>query len=297
MDGGGAKGVYTLGVLREIEAVSSRPLCEVFDLIYGTSTGSIIAALIALGYRVDEIENHYFKLIPDITGASGSRRRSKALREQAKNIFGDRKFDSFKVPIGIVAANHGHERPMIFKYSAQQAHGRAATFKPGFGCTIADAVLASSAAYPFFEKVAVVTENQGTQLLMDGGYVANNPTLFALADAREAFKQADADIVVISVGVGGYIEPKRGLLKELIIGFWPFRHISKMFNISSTTIEQLTTVLFPNVSCIRINETYAQPEYATDLLERNPEKLRVLHGLGRESYAKHERRLRELLKI
>jgi predicted acylesterase/phospholipase RssA len=44
LDGGGAKGFYTLGVLREIEA-----LWQSFDLIFGTSTGSIIAALLALG--------------------------------------------------------------------------------------------------------------------------------------------------------------------------------------------------------------------------------------------------------
>jgi uncharacterized protein len=56
LDGGGAKGVYTLGVLKEVEAACHRPLCEVFNLVYGTSTGSIIAALIALGFRVEEIE-------------------------------------------------------------------------------------------------------------------------------------------------------------------------------------------------------------------------------------------------
>jgi patatin-like phospholipase/acyl hydrolase len=31
LDGGGAKGFYTLGVLKEIEAVLGRPLCQSFD--------------------------------------------------------------------------------------------------------------------------------------------------------------------------------------------------------------------------------------------------------------------------
>jgi patatin-like phospholipase/acyl hydrolase len=44
LDGGGAKGFYTLGVLREIEGLVSMPLHEKFDLIFGTSTGAIIAA-------------------------------------------------------------------------------------------------------------------------------------------------------------------------------------------------------------------------------------------------------------
>ena len=49
LDGGGAKGVYTLGVLKEIEALIGCPLWEHFDLVFGTSTGSIIAALTCLG--------------------------------------------------------------------------------------------------------------------------------------------------------------------------------------------------------------------------------------------------------
>jgi patatin-like phospholipase/acyl hydrolase len=47
LDGGGAKGFYTLGVLKEIEAMLGEPLWERFDLIFGTSTGAIIAALLA----------------------------------------------------------------------------------------------------------------------------------------------------------------------------------------------------------------------------------------------------------
>src|SRR6266700_4242061 len=61
LDGGGAKGFYTLGALKEIEALVECRLCEKFDLIYGTSTGAIIAALLGLGKSVDEIEALYRK--------------------------------------------------------------------------------------------------------------------------------------------------------------------------------------------------------------------------------------------
>ena len=50
--GGGAKGFYTLGVLKEIEAMVGCPLHQKFDLVFGTSTGAIIASLIALGHDV-----------------------------------------------------------------------------------------------------------------------------------------------------------------------------------------------------------------------------------------------------
>lgn len=56
LDGGGAKGFYTLGVLKQLEALlGDKPLSEQFDLIFGTSTGAIIASLLALGYKVDDI--------------------------------------------------------------------------------------------------------------------------------------------------------------------------------------------------------------------------------------------------
>jgi hypothetical protein len=115
--------------------------------------------------------------------------------------------------------------------------------------------------------VKVKTDNQGEQLLMDGGYVANNPTLFALADACQDFKKNASELAVLSVGVGNYNEPKRNFFHQMIFKYWPFRHIAKMFNISSGIIEQLRLVLFPHIPCVRVSESYPQPEYATDLLE------------------------------
>ena len=70
-----------------------------------------------------------------------------------------------------------------------------------------------------------------------------------------------------------------------------------MFNISSGTIDQLRIVLFPQVACVRVSESYPQPEYATDLLESDVKKLMKLHSLGRESFAKYEKEIRTTLKI
>ena len=64
LDGGGAKGFYTLGVLREIEGMVKCPLYQKFDLIFGTSTGAIIAALLALGKSVQEISDLYEEYVP-----------------------------------------------------------------------------------------------------------------------------------------------------------------------------------------------------------------------------------------
>src|SRR5438445_11683275 len=79
LDGGGAKGFYTLGVLKEIEAMCGCPLYQRFDLIFGTSTGAIIAALLALGSSVDEIHALYKEHVPVVMRRRTAVGKSKAL--------------------------------------------------------------------------------------------------------------------------------------------------------------------------------------------------------------------------
>jgi uncharacterized protein len=297
LDGGGSKGVYTLGVLKGVEAMTHAPLHETFDLIFGTSTGSIITALLGLGYSVDAIDALYFKLIPDIMTKRTSWTRTWALQRQAAEIFGKQDFTAFKVPVGIVCANYEREKPMVFKNTPGQAHGQKDTFVPGFGCTIADAIVASSAAYPFFRKVPVQTKNQGKPILMDGGYVANNPTLFALADACESFGRKRTEVAVLSVGVGVYNEPQKSIFHRLIFAQWEYKLIAKMFNTSSKTVEQLREILFPDVPCVRVNDAHQDDQYSTDLLESDPDKLEKLKVLGRESFGKYEAQIKQTLKL
>lgn len=85
LDGGGAKGFYSLGVLKEIEAMAGRPLYQCFDLIFGTSTGGIIAALLALGYQVDEIHKLYKEHVPYRDAPTQSRREIRGLGAPSKN--------------------------------------------------------------------------------------------------------------------------------------------------------------------------------------------------------------------
>ena len=67
VDGGGIRGVLSLGILRRIEAILKAQrggrddfrLSHYFDYIAGTSTGGIIAAGLSVGMSVDEILTFY----------------------------------------------------------------------------------------------------------------------------------------------------------------------------------------------------------------------------------------------
>src|ERR1700676_3307023 len=158
LDGGGAKGFYTLGVLREIEGMVGCPLHQKFDLIFGTSTGALIAALLGLGKTVKEISKLYEDYVPTVMSKKSRADKSQALADLAETVFKKDKFDKMKTGVGIVTTKWVIERPMIFKTSIEQAHGRLGTFYPGFGVKVSDAVQASCSAFPFFERKIVKTE-------------------------------------------------------------------------------------------------------------------------------------------
>src|ERR1700755_3158067 len=86
LDGGGAKGFYTLGALKEIEALAGNPLCQTFDLIYGTSTGAIIAALLGLGKSVDEIKALYQQHVVTIMSRWLPARKTSALEALSAEV-------------------------------------------------------------------------------------------------------------------------------------------------------------------------------------------------------------------
>lgn len=297
LDGGGAKGFYTLGVLKEIEGLIGCPLYRRFDLIFGTSTGSIIGALLALGCEVDQIHELYKRYVPTIMQIKGAASKSAALEKLGDDVFGVRKFDSIKTGVGIVATRWVIERPMIFKGSVGQAHGRVGTFIPGFGCTISDAVQASCSAYPFFQRKTVTTAKGDQIELVDGGYCANNPTLYAIADALVPLNIASENMRVVSIGVGEYPEPKPPFLSKM----WLARYLQsvqllqKTLEINTQSMDQLRDILFKNVPTIRINDAFTQPEMATDLFEHDLTKLNILRQRGTESYAKHEAQLKAFL--
>jgi uncharacterized protein len=96
LDGGGAKGFYTLGALKEVEALVGSLLCEKFDLIYGTSTGAIIAALLGLGKSVDEIEALYRLRVVSVMAEVLPGKKTAALERLATEVFGELRFDAFK---------------------------------------------------------------------------------------------------------------------------------------------------------------------------------------------------------
>ena len=288
LDGGGSKGVYSLGILYEIEQKLGSPLIEHFDCFYGSSTGAIIAALLAQGLTVAKIKELYTKKIPPVMQEFLSSCRQKKLKIVLDEVFGDKKFDSFQQYIGIVTTSLDEKKPKIFKSNIQGSHGRRSSFEPGFGCTIADALLASCAARPFFPS-AILQTNITKINLMDGGFAANNPTIFAIIDALKAFQVNPEDIRVINIGTGEFPFKLNIPLVISSLGCWLKSHfITDILEINSNTMDLIIKLLLQDIKVLRISETFSQPHLKTNILEHDLNKLESLFVQGQSSFGRKE---------
>jgi uncharacterized protein len=63
LDGGGIRGIMTIQLLKRLEEVAQIPCHQLFDMVAGTSTGGIIAGLIAAGRTAVQIEQLYTKFV------------------------------------------------------------------------------------------------------------------------------------------------------------------------------------------------------------------------------------------
>ena len=93
----------------------------------------------------------------------------------------------------------------------------------------------------------------------------------------------------------GHAEIHGRLARLGFLGFTGLQLLQKTLNVNTVSMEQLRAILFDGIRTVRINDTFQQPEMATDLLEADLGKLNLLYQRGWESFASHEQTIRNLL--
>ncbi|MBN8788084.1 MAG: patatin-like phospholipase family protein [Terrimonas sp.] len=231
LDGGGIRGALTLGYLKRMEDLLRKQhgndpdfrLCDYFDLIGGTSTGSIIASCLAIGRSVDEITQMYLDLggkifdqkykwwnLFTIKKFIKAQYDAAPLEKELKNVFGDITLGSDKIKTGlcIVAkrADTNSVWPLI-------NHPKGKYYDSEFGTNkdilLWKAVRASAAAPTYFlPQIINVGGGLKTAAFVDGGVsMANNPSLQLLMIATLkgfpfGWKPGADNIFLVSVGTG-----------------------------------------------------------------------------------------------
>ena len=248
LDGGGIRGALTLGYLKRLETIlrvkEKDPdllLCDYFDLIGGTSTGSIIAAALAIGKSVDEIADLYMDLGGKIFGQKNNwwnpfetlkflkaSYSYQALETSLKDAFGDIKLGSDKIKTGlcIVAkrADTNSVWPLINHPGGMFYNSESGKNKDIF---LWQAVRASSAAPTYFVPQMIDVGDGQHAAFVDGGVsMANNPAMTLLMVATLSgfpfhWPMSEEKLTLVSVGTGYSIfQKKTGEIEAAWLGTW-----------------------------------------------------------------------------
>lgn len=221
-DGGGIKGALSIEILSRIVNKYPNFLNEV-DLFTGTSTGAIIAALLAKGVPLEELKMLYSKKIASEIFSNPKiniikpKFENNSLKKIISNYFDHNfKISDFKKYIFIPAFYLGDKHtkswePVFFNNLS----------KNNTSDIIArDAILASSAAPTYFPSY---------NNYIDGGVVANSPTAISLMLTLSSMpKYKKEDILLLSIGTGDSPEKIIGKTHKWGILQWSFHPFSKM---------------------------------------------------------------------
>lgn len=204
IDGGGIRGIYPAHVLRCIEERLQIDLFDAFDMIAGTSTGSIIAAGVATGVPAADIEAMYKEhgaiifrkkrfILPwkSVQSMFESAYDAQYLESVLTAIFQKKRLGDIKKPLLLPSTDIGNGCVHVLKsgYSKEFTRDNAVLVK--------DAVLASCAAPTYFDPHLL-----NEYLLADGGLWANNPALAAVIDAQKRLGVPQDNIQILSIGTG-----------------------------------------------------------------------------------------------
>lgn len=219
LDGGGIRGLITAIWLNRLEQKLGSPLRNHFELVAGTSTGSLIACAVSLGIPSATIVDLYLTQGREVFPPAARRIFSrigrvfsqgldapiydgKGLERVLKQVFSDRKFGELSRRTLVTSYDTLNREALVFKND-----------RPAYNeLTIWEICKASAAAPIYFPAQVITIEGQPIPVI-DGGVVANNPTACAIAEgnrineARIGDRVPLSQFVVASFGTGETTRP------------------------------------------------------------------------------------------
>ncbi|MEO8600953.1 MAG: patatin-like phospholipase family protein [bacterium] len=233
LDGGGIRGALTLEILAEMERQIDREtgiqrLGDYFDYIGGTSTGSIIAAGLAIGMSTDELLTFYrssgadmfdkTSVLKRVTSLLGSLYKDEPLAQTLRKVFHDGRggtadltSDRLRCLLLVVTRNITTDSPWPISSNPFAKYNDCERDDCNLRIPLWQLVRASTAA-PVFFPPEIISLNpkrpDDVRVFVDGGVTPyNNPAflLFRMATQpayRLNWKTGESDLLLVSVGTG-----------------------------------------------------------------------------------------------
>jgi patatin-like phospholipase/acyl hydrolase len=220
IDGGGVRGIIPALILENLESrlKKKKHLSECFDVMAGASTGGLIvlmlnkqnatgnpqytASFIAKFYKTfgeHVFERSFFDRLFSLDGWFGAKYPGNNMQKLISVYLENTEIKDAFTNVFIPAYDINLHRSSFFsKHKAQK------DFRKNY--YMKDVVRATSAAPTYFTP-ATIKNVSGTQkrTFIDGGVVANNPTLAAYVHALELYGHQN-DFLIISIGTGSLFD-------------------------------------------------------------------------------------------
>lgn len=274
LDGGGIRGILTLGMLKKIETIvrekdKSLVLSDYYDLISGTSTGAIIASALAIGKSVDEIIELYKSLGDEIFDAGRKHKffkrdwttlraifnenyDSNKLEKYLKNTFGEIKIgDTENIKCGLVI---NCKRADTYSLWSVTNHPDGKYYVANSHLKLWELCRASGAApYYFKPKLLALKTRAGQRFeatFIDGGVsLANNPAwqTFLVATVPSfgyKWKSGINEIHITSLGTGNGLKKEAPAELESLRSVSWAPKLSDLFMVDALEMNQIIMDVF-----------------------------------------------------
>ena len=251
VDGGGIRGIIPAVVLAELERRTARPIADLFDYIVGTSTGGIIALAAVCPdqdgrprYTAAEIVEFYREQGPRIFSPHRFSTAMQVVEEKYSSAGLDA---ALAATFGAWRLSQALKDVMVTTYDAEQCEPvflrrSLARAEPGFDLPMRLAARATAAAPTYFTPLSYENGDR-THVFVDGGLVANNPVMAALAHGHESGADL-AQVVAVSLGSGeivrrsGFDHPHhRGMVQ------WASRLLAMVMDGTSSAVDHHAAIL------------------------------------------------------
>lgn len=326
IDGGGIRGLIPAKVLAQLENDLSKDfpgkkLYEHFDLICGTSTGSILAIAIALGVPSNELVDFYKQYAAEIfpkwymeilprTGRVmiNSMYSNRQLRKRLKEVYmkanggTDPTLNDLKTNVCIPTFNGNTGEINVLKTKHHPEYVR------DYKLPACDVALSSSSAPVYFPPHTFEYSNEhgeGINVnMIDGGIFANNPGLIGLLEATEKLGKDFSQIKLLSIGTGKGKHVIKRSWRPKDIWYW-FVPTPRLLDIILDSQAQITEqyILFLKRVLDKTNSSFeyerVQYEFGSDIINLNDsgkKAIERLESIGEELWKKNYSRIKKIIK-
>ena len=311
IDGGGIRGIIPAMVLAELERKTGRPICKLFDLIAGTSTGGILALALTKpdaagkpafpaarliefyereGQTIFAPAWHRWPIIGFLYDLFFVRYSARKIERVLRQYFGDTRLSQAITPLLITAYELERRDPWLFR-------SEKAKTTPDHDFPMRQAARATSAAPTYFPPLPLPAPPPLRQYaLIDGGVYAQNPAMCAYVEAHTLYPEA-RDFIIASLGTG---ETKTPIpyrhAKRWGLAAWTRPILDILFDgVSSTVDYELDQLLPPAGGSQRHYRFQAELEKVEGALDDpSAANIQRLKGVGRKLIAQNETALTTL---